>query len=108
VTVTSILKKFAGFARRPYLPWMIKGRLELPSNRLAYVRHGWEARGVARGKKGAPPGLKISISCGFHSTGGVKTGAMYAIASMASILARRHQVKFVTFPSSGYNPLSDR
>jgi glycosyltransferase involved in cell wall biosynthesis len=46
----------------------------------------------------------ISVHCGFQG----KTGGTYAIANIINLLSRKYTVKFVTSPTSNYNPLLNK
>jgi len=73
------------------IPWQIKKILSNVGNSLSYYRSAIKST----------PAAEISFYCGFHG----KTGGPAAISHIARILSKRYSVEFVSYPTSGYNPI---
>ena len=98
--LSKVMTKVSNFARRPHIPWMIQSRLD--HTRSAYFYYAnLLANSSRENKRNA---RSITFCCGFHG----KTGAVYAIANIANLLAKHHHVEFVSDPSSSYNEVLDR
>lgn len=88
-----MIKKFLSIIEECRVPWIIKYRYEQLVNSLHYIKKSY----VNRNNYNA---INITFKCGFHG----KTGGLYAIASIANMLSEKYMVKFVSYPSSNYNP----
>lgn len=78
------------------LPWRLRHGLDNLNNIYFYFRNRlYNALLPVRSKP------RIIFNCGFHG----KTGGVFAIASIANMLAKKFRVQFVSFPTSNYNPL---
>lgn len=83
------------------LPWRFLEALRRASNRWAYCHH--TVRTATTRSTAIPGARKINVTSGYH---GLSGGAI-AMANTASLLARIHQVSFLTHPTSNLNPLLD-
>lgn len=86
------------FIQEKRLPWFIESRIKTGKNLYFYLK----SRGLhlfRRANKNKP--LVITFSCGFHG----ETGGVFAIASIANLLANKYHIEFITYPFSNYNKL---
>lgn len=84
------------------IPYRVQVRLEAARNRWAYFKNRRVAR-VSTAAAGPLP--SVLVNCGFQG----KSGGTYAVANIANLLAGAADVRFLSTPTSVYNPLlSDR
>jgi len=79
------------------LPWFIEKRMRVGENILFFLKN----RTINFFRNASINDIRITFQCGFHG----ETGGVFAIASIANLLAQRYQVEFLTNPSSNYNRL---
>jgi len=94
-----MLSKFTGVLKERRLPYFIEWRRTKLINRTHYfsnVLFCFFSEKKAR--------KKITFKCGFHG----ETGGVFAIASIANLLADLYDVEFITYPSSNYNRFLNR
>lgn len=93
------LRKTRSVLRERRLPYFVERRLRLLENLSAYLRN--RALGALRPSRRS--GLTIAFRCGFHGN----TGGAVGIGAIASLLARRHDVRFELSPTSNFNRFLD-
>jgi len=93
-----LIKKILCLIKERRLPWLINHNLEIAINAFNYLKNK-----NSKVVEGNCNNISISFKCGFHG----KTGGLYAIASIANMLAKKYAVYFATYPTSNYNSILD-
>jgi glycosyltransferase involved in cell wall biosynthesis len=83
------------------IPWIIKSKFEALLNILIYYSNKYYSYKY-KGKSAL--NNTVTFKCGFHG----KSGGLYAIATIANMLVKNHNVKFITYPASNINSLLDK
>lgn len=91
-----MISKIRDIIQERRLPWVIVTNYEKAVNFVHFVLNKFSCHNKRHDLKPS-----ISISCDFHG----KSGGLYAVASIANMVSLNHQVRFVTYPTSNYNPL---
>ncbi len=82
------------------LPFFIQHRIDVSRNIFVYYCHLLYSTLTKRAVNDRQKPI-ITFNCGFHG----KSGGVFAIANLANILAAKYRVKFLSYPTSDYNPL---
>lgn len=90
--------KFTQILSERRLPWRVINFINISSNICHFYYRCIISLLRLEGKKS---NNKIVFCCGFHGF----SGGPIAISAIANMLANRHQVSFVSFPTSNYNKL---